>query len=118
MTVVYHPPDRSERMLVNVTRWLAWVGAVAVFVVLIASGYVVLRLRDDTPVTFEDARDHFKYGSTGGERGWRRQFGFGIPYWVWVAMPELFTDYLPDKTAGRGYKLFGMIYEDGKDPRF
>jgi hypothetical protein len=105
-------------MLVNVTRWLARVGAVAVFVVLIASGYVVLRLRDDTPVTFEDARDHFKYGSTGGERGWRQQFGFGIPYWVWVAMPELFTDNLPDKTAGQGYKSFGMIYEDGKDPRF
>jgi mono/diheme cytochrome c family protein len=55
---------------------------------------------------------HFKYGSTGGERT------MGIPYWFWVALPELFPEYLPDHQSGRGYQSFGMIYEKGKDPRY
>jgi mono/diheme cytochrome c family protein len=88
-------------------------------VALVAVGvYVVRRLRDDRPVTYTDAREHFKYGSTGGERGYGTQFGFGIPYWIWVSLPELFPEYLPDRRPGRGYQAFGMIYEDGRDPRY
>ena len=33
-------------------------------------------------------------------------------------MPELFPELLPDGRAGRGYASFGVIYEEGKDPRF
>ncbi|MGH7506573.1 MAG: hypothetical protein ACRELX_13015, partial [Longimicrobiales bacterium] len=61
---------------------------------------------------------HFKYGSTGGERGWGKQFGFGVPYWIWITLPELFPEYLPDGQTGRGYAAFGMIYEEGRNPRF
>jgi hypothetical protein len=32
--------------------------------------------------------DHFKYGSTGGERE------AGIPYWLWKTLPEMFAEYL------------------------
>ena len=99
-------------------RWFAWFGILVVIVVALGAGYVAMRLSDDTPVTYSDIHDHFKYGSTGGERGWRQQFGFGVPYWVWVALPELFPQYLPDRQAGHGYASLGMIYEDGKDPRF
>ena len=55
---------------------------------------------------------HFMYGSTGGERT------DGLPYWFWVALPEIFSDDLPDHQKGQGYKSFGMIYEDGKDPKY
>src|SRR5690606_5717055 len=41
-----------------------------------------------------------------------------IPYWIWIALPELFPDLLPDGQPGRGYQAFGMIYEDERDPRF
>ncbi len=54
----------------------------------------------------------FERGSTGGEKM------DGIPYWVWITLPEIFPEYLPDKKAGRGYSSFGMIYEPGDDPRY
>ena len=31
------------------------------------------------------------------------QLGFGVPYWIWIALPELFPEYLPDKKPGQGY---------------
>jgi hypothetical protein len=103
-------------------RWLdkslRYVGALTLAAAAIVVTYGLIRYYDDEPVTYEDVEDHFKYGSTGGERGWKNQFGFGFPYWIWVALPELFPDYLPDGRAGRGYEAFGMVYEPGKDPRF
>jgi RoxA-like, cytochrome c-like len=111
-------PVRTALNAVLASRLLAAFGAVVILVLVIVGLYVLVRLNDDRPVTYNDVRDHFKYGSTGGERGWKAQFGFGIPYWVWVAMPELFPQYLPDGKRGRGYASLGMIYEDGKDPRF
>jgi mono/diheme cytochrome c family protein len=96
-----------------------FVVGLAVIALLIGGGaYLAVRLTDDEPVTYEDIEEHYKYGSTGGERGYRNQFGFGVPYWIWVALPELFPEYLPDRQRGRGYAAFGMIYEQGKDPRF
>jgi hypothetical protein len=74
--------------------------------------YLAVRFTRDQPVEYSDDVLHFMYGSTGGERR------NGIPYWYWVALPELFPEYLPDKKAGRGYSSFGMIYEKGKDPRY
>jgi hypothetical protein len=108
---------------------LSWVKAklpkavFAVGAVVIAAGlgggvYLAVRLMDDEPVTYDAIEQHYKYGSTGGERGWRNQFGFGIPYWIWIALPELFPEFLPDSQPGRGYASFGMIYENGKDPRY
>ncbi len=72
----------------------------------------------DHPVAYPRNEDHFKYGSLGGERGYKGQVGFGLPYWIWVALPELFPEHLPDKTSGRGYTSFGYIYEPGGDVRF
>ena len=95
-----------------------WVGGLTVLAVVAGGIYLTRRLRDDHPVEYTAIEDHFKYGSTGGERGWKKQFGFGIPYWIWVALPEAFPEYLPDGKAGRGYASFGMLYEDGHDPRF
>src|SRR5438093_1458797 len=72
-------------------RWLAWVGAIVVVLLVSVCGYLAMRLTDDQVVSGEDnAIEHFKYGSTGGERGYHLQFGFGVPYWIWVALPEVF----------------------------
>ncbi len=99
-------------------RFVTAVGAITLILVLVVGSYGAVRLNDDEPVTYADDRDHFKYGSNGGERGYKQQLGFGIPYWIWIALPEVFPDLLPDGQAGRGYEAFGMVYEDGKDPRF
>ena len=94
------------------------IGVVVIAATLVGAIYLTLRLRDDKPVTYDDILEHFKYGSTGGERGWRNQFGFGIPYWIWIALPELFPEHLPDRAPGKGYSSFGLIYEAGRDPVF
>ncbi|HZF08833.1 MAG TPA: hypothetical protein VFE33_08600 [Thermoanaerobaculia bacterium] len=70
------------------------------------------RFTSDRPVDYEDDVAHFKHGSIGGERM------TGIPYWLWVALPEVFPENLPDQTPNRGYSSFGMIYEKGEDPRY
>ena len=36
--------------------------------------YLALRFLPDRPVVYEAAADHFKYGSTGGERNWGLSF--------------------------------------------
>lgn len=113
--MIWKPPRGAREYAKSV---LSWAGASTLVLALIGILYVTVRYYDDEPVTYTDDREHFKYGSTGGERGWKKQFGFGIPYWIWVALPELFFEHLPDGKPGRGYASFGMIYEDGKDPRF
>lgn len=102
----------------KLVRFATWVGGLVLVGGIAGGVYLVIRLTDDKPITYADAAEHFKYGSTGGERGFGYQFGFGVPYWIWVSLPELFPEYLPDHQRGRGYSAFGMIYEEGKDPRF
>ena len=58
-----------------------------------------------TRSTYVDIEEHFKYGSTGGERE------SGFPYWIFQAMPQVCAKHLP----GKGYASLGFIYEDGKD---
>jgi hypothetical protein len=67
--------------------------------------YFGVRFTRDKPVTYGDLTDHFKYGSTGGERG------SGIPYSIWKVLPELFSTNLP----GKGFESLGFISEPGKD---
>ena len=115
------PPRSTWAVLVELVktgRILIGVCAIVLVVAVLVGAYLLIRAYDDQPVIYADDRDHFKYGSTGGERGWKLQFGFGIPYWMWIALPEVFSQYLPDGKAGAGYSAFGMVYEDGKDPRF
>ncbi len=67
--------------------------------------WAVRRFTRDQPVTYAAIDDHFKYGSTGGERA------SGIPYSIWKALPELFPQYLP----GPGLQSLGFIFEPGHD---
>jgi hypothetical protein len=85
----------------GVRRILVIVGGL--LLVLIMWG--LARFTRDKPVTYADDEDHFKYGSGGGERA------SGIPYSIWITLPELFPEYLP----GKGLQSLGFIYEPGKD---
>lgn len=76
-----------------------------VLVPLLLIGLVAARFLVDAPVTHENIEDHFKYGSTGGERE------SGFPYWIWQALPQVCAKHMP----GSGYAALGMIYEQGKE---
>jgi len=76
-----------------------------VIFLVVAGICLVLRFTSNSPVSYDNPQDRFKYGSTGGE------IDSGIPYSVWKALPELFPEYLP----GKGYASLGFLYEEGKD---
>jgi mono/diheme cytochrome c family protein len=80
-------------------------GFMIAIVILVVAVAAVVRFTSDSPVTYDKIEDHFKYGSTGGERS------SGIPYSIWMALPELFPEYLP----GKGLQSLGFIYEPGRD---
>jgi hypothetical protein len=84
--------------------WRRVISAVCLLL-LVAGIWLGLRLRTDRAVAYESIEDHFKYGSTGGERG------SGIPYSVFKLLPQIFPEHLP----GKDYASFGFIYEKDKD---
>ncbi len=67
--------------------------------------YLWQRFSGDTAVEYADIEQHFKYGSTGGERE------SGFPYWIFQALPQICSEHLP----GKGYASLGLIFEEGKD---
>lgn len=81
---------------------------VFVLALLAAVVYLGWRFNRDSPVTYSDPVEHFKYGSTGGERA------SGIPLAIWHALPTLFAHHLPGPEKDT-YKAFGFIYEKGPD---
>lgn len=76
-----------------------------IVVVLVAGVYLAIRFTRDKPVDYASAEDHFKYGSTGGERD------AGIPVAIWKLLPDLFQKYMP----GQGFESFGFIFEKGRE---
>ena len=92
-------------------RWRFWtLLAVVVGAPLLAGVLLAMRFLPDRPVTYANIEDHFKYGSTGGERN------AGFPLWMWKALPVVFADKLP-KNGGAGYEAFGMVYEKDEHGR-
>ena len=90
-------------------RWLYRLGVFTAIVLTLGvlAGAVLLgRFGADTPVAYRDDLEHFKYGSLGSEHE------FGIPYWIWRALPELFKDKLPGDQ--RGWQSVGFVFEKGK----
>lgn len=94
-------------------RWIKWgclgIGLV-IWIVLVC---LFIRFTTDRPVDYAAIEDHFKYGSTGGER----TSGFPLP--VWKVLPRVCKRHLPKGSElfppGREYAAFGLIYEDGKE---
>ncbi len=71
--------------------------------------WVVVSVRVDRPVAFDDIEEHFKYGSIGSEPGvslLQPVGGVLPPYWVFRALPAI----CPDRIRG-GYESFGFTME-------
>ena len=81
------------------------VWASAALLLVLAAAYLAFRLSRDVPVVHAGAEEHFKYGSTGGERD------AGIPLALWKVLPELFPQHLP----GKGLESLGFIFEANRD---
>lgn len=53
-----------------------------------------------------DERESYFYGSLGIGKT------TGLPYWIWLAMPRMFPEYLP---GPGGYAALGMSWEEGRE---
>src|SRR4029450_4584897 len=56
---------------------------------------------------FASDEEYFKYGSIGNDGAG------GIPYPIWVALPDVCAHHLP---RPQGYAAFGLLYERGRNP--
>ena len=92
--------DKKPKTVIIITVLLSLIISGLVF-----TGWSSLFRR--TPLnTFETAEEHFKYASIGTEAV------EGIPYWIWVVMPRLFSEKLP---ASGGYTSLGLTWEEGQE---
>jgi len=89
----YEPARRGWRRF-----WSAATLALVVFAI-----YFAVRLRRDEPVHYDAPEEHFKYGSTGGERD------AGIPYALWKVLPAMFPELLPEPE--KGLASFGFVFD-------
>ena len=85
-------------------RVLALVLAIPTALAVLVAVFVLPRFLADRPVEYSAIEEHFKYGSTGGERV------SGFPYWIFQAMPGVCPKLLPG-----GWPSLGFVYEEGKD---
>jgi hypothetical protein len=88
-------------------RWarvLMFVLALPTALALVVAFVLWQRFGSDRPVRYEQIEEHFKYGSTGGERE------SGFPYWIFKAMPAVCAHHLPG-----GWASLGFVFEDGKE---
>lgn len=80
------------------------IGGVLGSLVAIAGLSVYAYAQRNVPQRYTDIQQEFKYGSIGAEAR------SGIPYWIWLVMPRVFSDLLPDR-PGDGYAKMGFLYE-------
>jgi hypothetical protein len=95
-------------------RRVLWLAAL---ILVLAGALYVWSHRFGEPEDFGDMRKQFKYGSTGSDHPFTR----GVPYWIWKALPVMFSpsDVLPEgfkpKNGKKGYAAFGFVTEHGMD---
>lgn len=101
-----HKNDNQDQAAGAAVRWRRRFAILLTLLVIpLALGVSIgSRFLPDRPVTYDDIEEHFKYGSTGGERA------SGFPFWIWQVLPQVCAKYLP----GEGYASLGMIYEPGR----
>ena len=100
-------------MTANAKRIVRWLVASAVVIAALGGLWFVASIRADQPLAYDDAVEHFKYGSIGSEPGvslLRPVGGTLPPYWVFKALPSVCREKLPG-----GYTSLGLILEEGRD---
>jgi mono/diheme cytochrome c family protein len=109
---------RRAAQLAHKRGWLeprvlvpVWMLGVLVWIGVIGAGLqVYTALQRDVPETFLYADEHFMYGSIGSEAEG------GVPYWIWVVLPRLFPQHLPDQ-PGEGYARLGFVFDTNRQSR-
>jgi mono/diheme cytochrome c family protein len=104
-STVMAPTSQPENPPIGKSRWVRFAWLAAIIVAVTSGLYLLERFTRDCPVDYPNEVTFFERGSTGGERM------DGIPYWIWIALPEIFSDRMPDHRSDQGYAGFGMIYE-------
>ncbi|MGC4081502.1 MAG: hypothetical protein QM736_05135 [Vicinamibacterales bacterium] len=100
-------------MAARLRVWLKRLALVAAIALVVVAAWVVVSINSDSPVTYDDIEEHFKYGSIGSEPGGSLLAPIGgvlPPYSVFTALPSVCSDMLPN-----GYATFGFVTEPGKD---
>jgi hypothetical protein len=80
------------------------IGIILVPIALGIGIFILVWSQRNVPEVHADISEHFKYGSIGSEGR------SGIPYWVWVVLPQVFPEHLPEG-EGNGYERLGFLYE-------
>ncbi len=86
-------------------RVICFIAVLLVLAALFTAVILAERFLRDEAVAYGDPAQHFKYGSTGGERN------LGFPYWVWKALPRVCDEHLPPG----GLESLGFVVEEGRD---
>ncbi|MGC1276221.1 MAG: hypothetical protein WBC44_21160 [Planctomycetaceae bacterium] len=95
------PAIRSKRQ----RFLLIFIAALLVTAVVVAA-VVWFKFFRHVPREFDSPEEYFKYGSIGTEDE------RGVPYWIWVVLPRVFPEHLPDPG---GYTAIGITWEDGRE---
>lgn len=102
--------EKKTGLLAWARRNLGTILLVIVGAAVLFAGHLYQRFAEDSTPHYASEVDHFKYGSTGGERL------AGIPYGVWKALPKMCARYMPGRsTPDQGYAPLGFTYEPGRD---
>lgn len=89
------------------TTWIVVAGFVAlVIVIAICVWSHLCRVVPQPAWITADQRDDFLYGPVDS------QAVAGIPYWIWLAMPRMFPEYMP---GVGGYAALGLSWEEGRE---
>ena len=92
---------RARRLLIAVV-----LGAVLIVIIGTTIWYKFYREAAQPNWITSDQRNNFIYGSIGTEST------AGIPYWIWLALPRMFPEYLP---GPGGYASLGFPWEEGRE---
>jgi hypothetical protein len=93
--------DNSKKTRILIVAVLA-IGAV----VGITAWYKISRETPQPRWITADLRNNFLYGSAGAEGS------AGIPYWLWLALPRIFPEYMP---GPGGYASLGLSWEESRE---
>lgn len=98
------PPQAEKRLKL----WLFRATLVVIALVLLVSVVLWEKFYHAYPQQLPDnlAHSEFKYGSIGVEES------EGIPYWIWLTLPQIFPEHLP---GPGGYASLGVLWEPGSE---
>ena len=85
---------------------VAWIVGLLLGLVGLMTWYKMYRTLPQPAWIAADKQSEFLYGSVGAEAS------AGIPYWIWLALPRIFPEYMP---GPGGYASLGFPWEETRE---